>query len=166
LSDWYVVHSQPHAELKASEHLVRQGFETFLPRCKRWRTHARKRELVSRPLFPRYLFVSFDLERTRWRSIFSTVGVSNLICQGELPTRVPLGAVEAIRAAEEAGLFDASQTVQQLQPGSLVRVATGPFADLVGRIQSMGSPGRVRVLLGILGSEIPTNMAVSDVEPV
>ena len=29
---WYVVRTQPHSENKASAHLGRQGFETYLPR--------------------------------------------------------------------------------------------------------------------------------------
>ena len=29
---WYVVRTQPHSENKASVHLGRQGFETYLPR--------------------------------------------------------------------------------------------------------------------------------------
>jgi len=29
---WYVVHTQPHAETKAATHLTRQGYTIYLPR--------------------------------------------------------------------------------------------------------------------------------------
>ena len=66
---WYVVQSQPNAELKAVAHLSRQGFDTYLPRYLKRRRHARRVEVVARPLFPRY-FVSIDVTVQRWRSVY------------------------------------------------------------------------------------------------
>ena len=60
---WYVVQSQPNAELKAVAHLNRQGFATYLPRYLKRRRHARRVEIIAAPLFPRYLFVSIDLKK-------------------------------------------------------------------------------------------------------
>jgi transcriptional antiterminator RfaH len=71
---WYVVHTHPHAEAKAAAHLERQGYSTYLPRYLKCRRHARRIEIVPAPLFPRYLFVTIDRLRQRWRSIQSTVG--------------------------------------------------------------------------------------------
>ena len=55
---WYVVQTHVHAESKAAAHLLRQGYETYLPRYLKRRRHARKIDLVSKPLFPRYLKAS------------------------------------------------------------------------------------------------------------
>ena len=44
---WYVVQTQPHAETKASLHLVRQGFATYLPRYLKRRRHARRVDTVA-----------------------------------------------------------------------------------------------------------------------
>ena len=43
------------------------------------RRHARKTEQVSRPLFPRYMFVLIDSTHQGWHAIRSTFGVSSLI---------------------------------------------------------------------------------------
>ena len=96
----------------------------------------------------------------------STIGVAYLICQGDLPTRVAEGVVEAIKTAEEDGFFDCTRTVAQLQPGDKVRVASGPFANLIGQFQSTVSNDRIRVLLEILGRHAPTELALSEVEAV
>ena len=78
---WYVVQTQVNAEAKAARNLMRQGFEIYLPRYLKRRSHARKIEKVAAPLFPRYLFVCVDMEKQRWRSIQSTFGVSRLVDQ-------------------------------------------------------------------------------------
>jgi transcriptional antiterminator RfaH len=164
MADWYVVRTHAHAETKALENLVRQDYEAYLPSCRRWRKHARRREIVRRPLFPSYLFVSFDIEHSYWRPIFSTIGVASLICNGDIPSRVPEGVVDSIRDAENAGFFDYTHAVTRLKPGDPVRVAHGPFAGLIGQLQSMASRDRVRVLLDILGRQTTTVLVLSEVE--
>src|SRR5664279_2121840 len=89
MTGWYVVQTQPNAESKAVAHLERQGFATYLPRYLKRRRHARRVDVVAAPLFPRYFFVAADLAAQRWRSIYSTVGVSSIVCNGEIPSSVP-----------------------------------------------------------------------------
>jgi transcriptional antiterminator RfaH len=162
---WYVVRTQANAEPRAAENLLRQGYEVYLPLGRRWRLHARRREVVSRPLFPRYLFVAFDKERARWRAIFSTIGVSTLICQGEMPIQVPDGIVEEIQASERNGQFDDAGMVARLKPGDPVLITCGPFSDLTGQLQSLVAGDRVRVLLQLLGRQVPTVLDLQQVAP-
>lgn len=161
---WYVVRTHTHAETKALVNLERQGYEVYLPLCRRWVTHARRREVAQRPLFQGYLFVRFDIGQTRWRSIMSTIGVIYLICHADLPTRVAEGVVEAIKTAEGDGFFDYTHAVAKLQPGDKVRVVIGPFANMIGQLQTIVSKDRIRVLLEILGRYAPTELALSEVE--
>lgn len=149
---WYVVNSQPGAEAKASQHLARQGYRVYLPRWRKRRSHARRIEWIAAPLFPRYLFVGFDIEHTRWRAIYSTVGVSHLISVGGLPAPVPDGIVEAIRSREvENGLIE---IVPNFRKGEPVVIGEGPFLDQIGLFESSDDAARVTVLLGLLGREI------------
>ena len=104
---WYAVHTRPQAEAKALENLLRQGYEAYLPRYRTEIRHARRRQTVLRPLFPRYLFAGIDREAMRWRPILSTVGVSDLVRSGDEPLPVAPEIVEALRAQEGAGAFDA-----------------------------------------------------------
>ena len=66
---WYIVQTHVRAELKATFHLRRQGFETYLPCYLKKSRHARRVDTVATPLFPRYLFVSVDTATQRWHSI-------------------------------------------------------------------------------------------------
>lgn len=155
MSAWYVVHTQPMAEQRAAANLVRQGYETYLPLYRRRRSHARRVELVERPLFPRYLFVRFDPGADRWRPILGTFGVSGLIRIGDMPVPVPGGIVDALRANQAAQAFDDTiSPVRKLGVGAHIRVLAGPFADLVGKFQALADSERVIVLLEMLGREV------------
>lgn len=148
---WYVVHAQPGKEALAVVNLERQGFRAFVPQVARTVRHARQVRHVLRPLFPRYLFVSLNVEMDRWRAVRSTHGVSALIMEGERPRAAPAELVEGLLAAADgAGGFDFRR---QLVEGGQVRFLKGPFADRLGRIVGMSDAERVRVLLEILGTE-------------
>ena len=84
-NSWYVVHTRPRGEETARRHLMRQGFDAFLPQYLKRRRHARRTDWVPRPLFPRYIFIEMDLHCTRWRAIRSTVGITDLVCHGDRP---------------------------------------------------------------------------------
>ena len=160
---WYVVHTQPHRETQAERQLANQGYRAFLPRFLRSRRHARKFETVLAPLFPRYMFVALDLTRDRWRSVNGTLGVERLLMRGSEPEPVPRGLVEQI--AEAAGADGVVSCGRELKEGQSVRVTAGPFADLVGQLQSLDDSGRVRVLLEIMGGKVPVLLSETLVVP-
>lgn len=152
---WYVAETHPHAEGRAQEHLVRQGYEIYLPRYRRSRRHARKRDTVLAPLFPGYLFIGMDLARTRWRAIRSTIGVRHLISDGERPVSVPEGVVESIRAsADDDGVIPLAPAAP-FKPGEEVEITEGPLRLQVGWFQRVADRERVVILLTLLGRQVP-----------
>ena len=161
---WYAVYTQPHGEAKALDHLARQGYSVYLPRYRRWVRHARQRRVVSRPLFPRYVFVGLDREAQRWRPIRSTVGVLGLVSSGDEPVAVPSGIIDTLRRREREGGFDLLSPVQSLRHGDAVRVIDGPFQDLVGRLLGVADHERVFVLLDVLGRSVRASVAALAVE--
>ena len=151
---WYVVHTQPHHEVRADVNLRRQGFATYLPRYLRTRRHARRTDTVARPLFPRYLFVTLDLARDRWRAIQSTFGVANLVQAGDEPLTVPSGVVEDIRLREDSDGFVALGLAPGIGPGSRIRLIDGIFEDARGVLERVADDRRVAILLELLGREV------------
>ncbi len=155
-SRWFAVQTRPHCETRARLHLTNQGYATFLPLMLGTRRHARKTETVSAPLFPCYLFVSLDLARDQWRSVNGTVGVVSLVMPSGVPAPVPHGIVETLKASmEESGIvrFDAG-----LQRGQNIRVTAGPFAEFLGSLDRIDDAGRARVLLEIMGGQVPVTL--------
>lgn len=153
-SDWHVVHTHAHAEAKAAAHLMRQGYEIYLPRYLKRRRHARRIDTVAVPLFPRYCFVSIDRMVQRWRAICSTIGVAHLVCNGEEPAAVPAPVIDAIRRREDESGFVHLDPPPRFAAGDTVRVVGGAFADCLGLFQGMTDRERVTVLIDLLGRKV------------
>jgi transcriptional antiterminator RfaH len=151
---WYVVQTQPHAERKASLHLARQGFETYLPRYLKRRRHARRIETVVAPLFPRYLFVAVDMATQRWRNIQSTIGVSCLVCNGDEPAALPARVMDQLRSNEDERGFVRVDTRPRFAPGDKVRILDGAFAATMGLFEAVADKDRIAILLDLLGRKV------------
>ncbi len=150
---WYVVQTQPNAESKALVHLGRQGFATYLPRYLKVRRHARRMETVAAPLFPRYLFVTIDTGKQRWRSIYSTIGVSRLVSSGDTPTPVPDEVIGILKQREDTAGFVKLER-PRFRVGEKIRVIDGVFTDCLGLYESMSDRDRVTILLDLLGRKV------------
>lgn len=159
---WFLVNTQSKNERKAQWHLGAQGFATFLPQFQKTVRHARKLTTVSAPLFPGYLFVILDLERDRWLSVRSTVGVLRLLTQDGRPAPVPVGIVESLIAHSDG---DLTRLDDGLVKGQAVRILFGPFSDLVGTLARLDATGRVQVLLQMMGASVPVILSRSALAP-
>jgi transcription elongation factor/antiterminator RfaH len=160
---WFVAHTLPKSEWKAELHLGAQGFRTFQPQIRKTIRHARQLKTVRAPLFPRYLFVILDLERDRFLSVRSTVGISSLFSNRDgRPVPVPIGIVESLIERSDDTL---TRLDNDLVKGQQVRVLTGPFADLIGTLDRLNAAGRVRVLLQLMGTAVPVTLHRSALAP-
>lgn len=151
---WFVAHTHPHAEAKATAHLNRQGFEVYFPRYLKRRRHARRIETVAAPLFPRYVFVAVDLAAQRWRSIYSTVGVTRLVCHGDDPAAVPEGIIEGLRSREDTEGFVKLDRQSPFRAGDRIRVLDGAFTSCLGLFEGMVERERIAILLDLLGRKV------------
>lgn len=150
---WYVAHTQPHREARALVHLLRQGYETYLPRYLRLRRHAGRVERVAAALFPRYIFINMDIAETRWRSINATVGVLGLVMAGDAPAPVPDPVIAAIRKRETAG-YIRIDLGSSLRPGQRVLLNTPSLLNYEAIFECATDNDRVLVLLQLLGREV------------
>ena len=153
MTGWYVVQTLARSEDRAELNLKRQGFQSYLPKLRRERRHARRREIVASPLFPGYLFVEIDIARQPWRCINGTYGVSHLVCHGNRPSPVPLGVVESLRAREDETGFVTLEP-RRFERGEALRFVSGAMRDCFGLFEGMAARERVIVLLDLLGRKV------------
>lgn len=151
---WCVAQTQVNGEAKAAQNLARQGYDIYLPRYLKLRRHARKEDLVAKPLFPRYIFVAIDTASQRWRSIQSTLGVSRLVTNGDDPATVAEGIVRSLRAREDSKGFIQLDSKPAFVPGDKVRVLAGSFVDSTGLFNGLADHDRVAILLDMLGRKV------------
>ncbi len=153
MTEWFVARTKTHAEERAVWHLRNQDFEAYVPRYRKQVRHARKTEIVLRPLFPSYVFVRIDVENQRWRAINGTVGVISLVQFGDGPKPIDAAIIDAIRAREgDDGTV--SLAPKGLQKGDLVRICDGSFADHTALLEEVSDNKRVILMLDLMGRAV------------
>jgi transcriptional antiterminator RfaH len=156
LKAWYCAYTQPRMEMWARSNLWERGFEVYLPLYRRRRSHARRVDWVSAPLFPRYLFVQADLEAGERRGVASARGVERLVAFGDRPASVAPEILAELRARE-----DGSGHIE-LRPnfaaGEALRVLEGALLDQVGLFQGLDDERRVVLLLTLLNRQVSVRL--------
>ncbi|NQU61754.1 MAG: transcriptional activator RfaH [Rhodospirillales bacterium] len=163
MTHWCAVQTHVRSEDKAAFHLRRQGYEVFLPKHLKRRKHARRIDWVPSPLFPRYLFVSLDPEASRWWSIRSTVGVSNLVCFDNQPATVPEAIINEIMDREDHKGLVKTHTGCAFKAGDRVRIINGPLCDQAGLFDCPTDEERVFILLNLMGREVKVRVPLETV---
>lgn len=154
---FYVVQTQPQRERLAVNELRNQNFQTFFPVIRHLPRISRGRLGDSRisPLFPKYVFVSLDLELDQWRSINGTRGVTRLICMDEdRPSAVSPFVMERLLAAGE--IIEEREAGLPFNINDLVEFIEGPMKGIQG-IVSLCVADRVSLLMDMLGGLVPVH---------
>lgn len=160
---WYVVATKPNRERSAEANLSNQGYDIFFPIAEKIRRHARRVDIVRRPLFPGYLFVQFDPATTAWRAINGTVGVRHLLMNNGRPQSIHGNFIKAIKLRISAsGVI--SEDAPVYKEGEKVELMSGPMQGHLATIFSADENGRIKILLAMMGGEVISTIAVEDIQ--
>jgi len=154
---WYVVQTKPGNEDRVQNNLQGQEIENFLPRLETY--EHRQGTMVHRikPLFPNYLFAKFHLEHHYYK-VKWTRGVNRVLGNGSGPISISEQVVSTIQ--EKVGENDLIRLEDEWKEGDTLQVTSGPFKDLMGIFQKkMSSHGRVRILLSLIGVDVPVQIS-------
>ncbi len=157
---WYLLQLKPKGAERAETNLKRQGVEMFSPLQ---RITSSKGIVRLGPLFPGYLFASFNVASIPFRTINSTFGVSRLVTHGyDLEAGLSAMLINGLRARcdDEGVLYPPNN----LHAKEKVRILSGPFASYVAVVEKLSAPDRVRVLFDLMGRTISAEISVSEVE--
>lgn len=161
---WYVAETHPRKELTAIEHLARQGFSTFFPRFRKRQIRRQRDETVMTPAFPGYVFVAFNIAGNGWASINSTRGIKRLVgTTPNKPQAVPDVAISLLKKRCRGEVI--VNISENLKPGDVIQIYTGPLARKIATIESLKDEGRISVLFDILGGPKKLEINASDVGP-
>ncbi|MFC6669732.1 transcription/translation regulatory transformer protein RfaH [Marinobacterium aestuariivivens] len=142
---WYLLQTKPRQDARALENLENQGFEVFAPMLNVERIRAGKRQTVTEPLFPGYLFIYLDQVADNWRPIRSTRGVSRLVTFNDMPLPVAGDIIERLRQR----IAD-KQPKEALKSGDPVHICQGAFAELDAVFECYDGTERVVILLNLM----------------
>jgi transcription antitermination factor NusG len=131
-AQWFCITTNPNCQARAALELYALGFRTFLPKIRKWATHARVRKAVEKPLLGRYLFVEVDQPRQSFWTVRSANGVEGFVSNPD-PVAIPSRYVENFRMRYMAGEWD--EVAQGPLPvGARVRVVEGEFEDVLATV--------------------------------
>ena len=158
---WYLIHTKPRQEHIALINLERQGYTCYLPLLRVEKIRRRKAEVVSEPMFARYLFVRLDTSDNgpNWAPIRSILGVSQLVRFGTRPAKVEDPLVDLLRNRELA-----QPTKPLFSQGDTVVITEGPFAGLEAAYQMADAEQRAMVLLHLLSQPVPVKIDFTEIK--
>jgi len=149
---WFVAHTKPRQERAAVENLLRQGYQTYLPRLKVVKPIRREHRVGLEPMFPRYLFFKPGRAGQSIGPVRCTHGVSSIVRFGGVAAVIRSRTVEEIQAFEHRQNTVDFAELNTVYVGKTVVVTAGPLAGLNGLV-AMVSDQRVTVLMRLLGED-------------
>jgi transcriptional antiterminator RfaH len=154
---WYVIQTKPKDEYRVETHLLNQEIEIFLPLLETHQYCSGKMVQRIKPLFPNYLFARLDL-KLHYYKVKWTRGVSKILGTGDGP--IPISGEVVQRIREKVGKDNLVKLEEEWKEGDIVQITSGPFKELMGIFQKkMSDNGRVRILLGLIGVDIPVQIS-------
>jgi transcriptional antiterminator RfaH len=147
--EWFVLQFKPNSYHKAAKNLNQQGFETFLPLLNTTSRKSSRFVNTTQPLFPGYMFITFNRSKTEWHKINNTYGVSRLITFNSTLKSIPSSFIDALMMR-----YDFSGKllpIQKLKKGDQVKLSKGPFANFVATVETYEDDHRIWVLMDLMG---------------
>jgi transcriptional antiterminator RfaH len=157
--NWYAVYTKKTKEHVADTKLIQLNIETFLPLLRR----RIRRKYQLRPLFPCYLFARFDPRRWLY-TVNHLEGVNRVVCFDNQPVPVPVEIIERMKLRMGDQGYWVPET--EIVPGNRVRVRSGAFSGLEGRIAELKPRDRVVLLLEAIFSGTRVEMDRDLVETI
>ena len=146
---WYIAQIKPNSYHSATQNLERQGFETFLPKMKITQRQENKFLFKNVYVFPGYMFVCFDPYFISWTKINSTYGVSKILAFNNKPSEISSNLIQDLKIRYE---INSNPTQKEtLKQDDSVKFYSGPFADVIAKVESVDENNRIWVLLEAMG---------------
>ena len=133
--NWYLIQTKPNCHQIASQHLVRQGFEVFLPLIPKTLRKSGKFINITTPIFPCYIFVGTQLDPVPWKTVNSTRGVSKAVTFDGIYRAVDSEIIEKLKSrCDEKNVI---RTDDGLVPGDRAKIGVGPLANFVCNVEKI-----------------------------
>ena len=169
--DWFVVHTYSGHEERVKRNLEQRIkfmdlgddiAQVFIPTEEEVEVRNGQRYTVTKKILPGYILIQMRMSDQSWSVVRSTPGVTGFVSSGSTP--VPLQEEEVSQILKQM-VTAAPKVKVGFRKGQSVRVADGPFIDLVGVVDDISpEKGKVKVLLSLFGRETPVELDSLQVE--
>lgn len=171
---WYVVHAYSGYEksvmralherikLHSMEHMFG---EILVPTEEVVEMRGGQKRKSERKFYPGYVLVQMEMADDSWHLVNSTPRVMGFIGgTADKPAPITDSEADAILQRVQAGV-EQPRPKTLFEPGEMVRVVDGPFADFSGVVEEVNYPkNRIQVAVTIFGRSTPVELGFDQVE--
>ncbi|TNC89237.1 MAG: transcription termination/antitermination protein NusG [Thalassolituus sp.] len=171
---WYVVHAYSGYEKRVQSalkerielHGMQDDFgEVLVPTEEVVEVRDGKKRKSERKFYPGYVLVQMDMNDASWHLVNQTPRVMGFI-GGTADKPAPISQKEAdaiLQRVQDGADKPTHKTIYE--PGEVVRVTDGPFADFNGVVESVDyEKSRLQVAVTIFGRSTPVELEFTQVE--
>ena len=175
--EWYVVNTVSGYEykvkeklemmIKTSSEIQEKIFRVIVPEqtIVEYKDGVKKEKI--KKMFPGYVLVEMIMDDEVWFIVRNTQGVTGFIgSSGKGAKPIPLLPEEVERILNNMGMsrIDLSK---DLVEGKKVKIISGPFKDMIGKISSYDlEKKKVNLLLDLFGQETPVEAELNQIENI
>lgn len=163
---WHVLWTRSNCEQIVHDQLAAKGFELFLPTVDKWARCRHARRIYRAPLLPGYLFVHHAIDSNSYIEICKARGLVRIL--GERWDKLAVVPDEDIAMLETIQCSNVPRMPHPyLKEGQLVRIVSGPLANLEGvLVKSEPKKGLLVLSLELLRRSIAVTVDCTLVVPV
>jgi len=171
---WYVVHAYSGYEksvMRALQerialHEMEEKFgDVLVPTEEVVEMRGGQKRKSERKFYPGYVLVNMEMDDASWHLVNSTPRVMGFIGgTADKPAPITEREADAILQRVEQGV-EQPRPKTLFEPGEMVRVVDGPFADFSGVVEEVNyAKNRLQVAVTIFGRSTPVELAFEQVE--
>ena len=171
---WYVIHAYSGFEQQVmkslKDRIIRSGLEEsfgeiLVPTEEVVEMRDGKKRKSDRKFFPGYVLIQMEMKDETWHLVKETPRVLGFIGgTSDKPAPITEAEANAILQRVEEGV-DQPKPKVLFEPGEVVRVTDGPFADFNGVVEEVNyEKSRLRVSVLIFGRSTPVELEFGQVE--
>ncbi|PAF45064.1 transcription termination/antitermination protein NusG [Helicobacter sp. 11S02596-1] len=124
-----------------------------------------KNKVTEQSLYPGYVFIKVDLDTALWHMIQSLPKVGRFIGESKKPT--PLSEADINHILEKVKNRAAPKPKISFDPGEVVRIVEGPFANFTATVEEYDIEHRkLKLNVSIFGRNTPIEILYSQVEKI
>ena len=147
--NWYAVRVRSRTEKKVNAELFELGIESYLPLQRRLRIWSDRKKWVEMPLISGYVFVR--ISRKEYELVLSPY---NVVCyvffQGKAAV-IHEKDILILKRMLGQNELELEVTLEELKPGQMVEVISGPLCGMVGELIEFKGKNKVAVRIDPLG---------------
>jgi transcription antitermination factor NusG len=159
---WFAVQVKQRYERIAATALSSKGFATYVPLYERRRQWWDRAKTMQLPLFPGYVFSSFDPAHRM--PILTSPGVIGVVSCGRIPAPVDEAELAAVRAIVDSSLQ--AEPWEYLNSGQRVRIHAGALRGIEGIVVECKNRGRLIVSIDLLQRSVAVEIDGRWVSPI